>query len=107
MNFYSSYDTLQDKIKETLAVSGNASIIRAVSNIFRLSQDPMHTLTVQGGSVSTLSTVDEGNGLKKRLEELSMEGLATSFQFLAPNRSQWSRIAAWISELVLKIVGLE
>lgn len=60
--------------------------------------------------MSTLSTVDEGNGaqgLKKRLEELNMEGLATSFQFLAPNRSQWSRIAAWISELVLKIVGLE
>jgi len=101
------YDALQDKIKETFAVSGNASIIRAVSNIFRLSQDPMHTLTVEGGSASTLSTVDEGNGLKKRLEELSMEGLATSFQFLAPNRNQWSRIAAWISELVLKIVGLE
>ncbi|KAG8218508.1 hypothetical protein J3R82DRAFT_4145 [Butyriboletus roseoflavus] len=104
------YDTLQDRIKETFAVSGNASIIRAVSNIFRLSQDPLCALAVQGGSMSTLSTVDEGNGaqgLKKRLEELSMEGLATSFQFLAPNRSQWSRIAAWISELVLKIVGLE
>jgi len=60
--------------------------------------------------MSTLSTVDDGNGahaLKKRLEELNMEGLATSFQFLAPNRSHWSRIAAWISELVLKIVGLE
>lgn len=67
-------------------------------------------MTAQGGSVSTLSTVDEGNGaqaLKKRLEELNMEGLATSFQFLAPNRSHWSRIAAWISELVHKIVGLE
>ncbi|KAF8450670.1 hypothetical protein L210DRAFT_3520995 [Boletus edulis BED1] len=104
------YDTLQDRIKETFAVSGNASIIRAVSNIFRLSQDPLRALSVQGGSMSTLSTVDEGNGpqgLKKRLEELNMEGLATSFQFLAPNRSQWSRIAAWISELVLKIVGLE
>ncbi|KAI9574812.1 hypothetical protein HD554DRAFT_2201766 [Boletus coccyginus] len=104
------YDILQDRIKETFAVSGNASIIRAVSNIFRLSQDPLRTMTAQGGSVSTLSTVDEGNGahaLKKRLEELNMEGLATSFQFLAPNRSHWSRIAAWISELVHKIVGLE
>ncbi|KAF8559154.1 hypothetical protein OG21DRAFT_1570167 [Imleria badia] len=104
------YDALQDRIKETFAVSGNASIIRAVSNIFRLSQDPLRAITAQGGSMSTLSTVDEGNGvqgLKKRLEELNMEGLATSFQFLAPNRSHWGRIAAWISELVLKIVGLE
>lgn len=105
-----SYDTLQDKIKETFAVSSNASIIRTVSNIFRLSQDPLRVMTIQGESMSTLSTVEEGNGmqaLKKRLEELNMEGLATSFQFLAPNRNQWSRIAAWISELVLKIVGLE
>lgn len=61
--------------------------------------------------MSTLSTVDEGNGavqgLKRRLEELNMEGLTTSFQFLSPNRNHWSKIAAWISELVLKIVGLE
>lgn len=65
-------------------------------------------MAVRGGSVSTLSTVDEGaQGLRKRLEELNMEGLATSFQFLALNRSQWGMISAWISELVLKIVGLE
>ncbi|KAF9226729.1 hypothetical protein BS17DRAFT_500836 [Gyrodon lividus] len=104
------YETLQDRIKETFAVSGNASIITAVSNIFRISQDPLRISTMRGGSMSTLSTVDEGSitqGLKRRLEDLSMDGLTTSFQFLPPNRGQWTRIAAWISELVLKIVGLE
>ncbi|KAF9238789.1 hypothetical protein BU15DRAFT_62309 [Melanogaster broomeanus] len=105
-----SYEMLQDRIKEAFAVSGNASIIRAVSNIFRISQDPLRLSTMRGGSMSTLGTVEEGSitqGLKRRLEDLNMDGLTTSFQFLPPNWGQWTRIAAWISELVLKIVGLE
>ncbi|KAF9238786.1 hypothetical protein BU15DRAFT_88233 [Melanogaster broomeanus] len=104
------YEMLQDRIKEAFAVSGNASIIRAVSNIFRISQDPLRLSAMRGGSMSTLGTVEEGSitqGLKRRLEDLNMDGLTTSFQFLPPNWGQWTRIAAWISELVLKIVGLE
>ncbi|KAL4081516.1 hypothetical protein V8B97DRAFT_1923406 [Scleroderma yunnanense] len=104
------YETLQDRIKDAFAISGNAAIIRIVSNIFRSSQDYLRVSALRGGSMSTLSTADEGSmipGLKKRLEDVGMEGLMMSFQFLPPNRGQWTKIAAWISELVLKIVGLE
>ncbi|KIJ20411.1 hypothetical protein PAXINDRAFT_166473 [Paxillus involutus ATCC 200175] len=104
------YEMLQDRIKDTFAASSNASIITAVSTIFRLAQEPLRISAIRSGSMSTLSTVDEGSiaqGLKRRLEDLNLDGLTTSFQFLPPNRGQWTRIAAWISELVLKIVGLE
>ncbi|KAG6336483.1 hypothetical protein ID866_2597 [Astraeus odoratus] len=107
---YTIYETLQDKIKEAFATSRNAGIIRTVSNIFRISQEHPRVSTIRGGSMSTLSTADDGSvthGLRKRLEDSGMEGLMTSFQFLPPNRGQWTKIAAWISELVLKIVGLE
>ncbi|KAH7916805.1 hypothetical protein BJ138DRAFT_1121610 [Hygrophoropsis aurantiaca] len=105
------YETLQDRIKDIFANSSNAAIIKAVTSIFRVSQlDPLRLGSVRSVSASTLSTVDETNvtqGVKRRLEELGMDGLATSFQFLPPNRGHWSKIAAWISELVMKIVGLE
>jgi neurofibromin 1 len=104
------YDILQDRIKDAFANSSNAAIIKAVTIIFRNAQDSLRLGSIHSMSVSTLSTVDEGNpaqSLKQKLEELGMDGLTTSFQFLAPNRSHWSKIAAWISDLVLKIVGLE
>ncbi|KAH7931340.1 hypothetical protein BV22DRAFT_1124264 [Leucogyrophana mollusca] len=105
------YEMLQDRIKDTFANSSNAAIIKAVTSIFRVAQlDPLRLGSLRSGSASTLSTVDEASltqGVKRRLEDLGMEGLATSFQFLAPNRVHWSKIAAWISELVMKIVGLE
>ncbi|KAG2156346.1 hypothetical protein DEU56DRAFT_231415 [Suillus clintonianus] len=104
------YDILQDRIKDAFANSSNAAIIRAVTSIFRNAQDSLRLGSLHSMSVSTLSTVDECNpaqSLKQKLEELGMDGLTTSFQFLAPNRIHWSKIAAWISDLVLKIVGLE
>lgn len=105
-----SYDTLQDRIKDSFANSSNAAIIKAVSSIFRNAQDPLRLGGIRAASMSTLSTVEEvspAENLKHRLEELGMDGLTTSFQFLAPNRSHWSKIAAWISDLVHKIVGLD
>ncbi|KAG1755407.1 hypothetical protein EDB19DRAFT_1661084 [Suillus lakei] len=110
MQLFESYDILQDRIKDAFANSSNAAIIRAVTSIFRNAQDSLRLGSMHSMSVSTLSTVNEGNpaqSLKQKLEELGMDGLTTSFQFLAPNRSHWSKIAAWISDLVLKIVGLE
>ncbi|KAG2060194.1 hypothetical protein BDR06DRAFT_948277 [Suillus hirtellus] len=104
------YDILQDRIKDAFANSSNAAIIRAVTSIFRNAQDSLRLGSINSMSVSTLSTVDEGSpaqSLKQKLEDLGMDGLTTSFQFLAPNRVHWSKIAAWISDLVLKIVGLE
>ncbi|KAI6003613.1 hypothetical protein EDD15DRAFT_2567619 [Pisolithus albus] len=104
------YESLQDRIEDALAKTGSAAIIKTVSGIFRASQDHVFISSVQGSSRSTLSGTDDGSsthGLKKRLEDLGMDGLTTSFQFLPPNRGQWAKIAAWISELVLKIVGLE
>ncbi|KAI6130277.1 hypothetical protein EDD16DRAFT_1541379 [Pisolithus croceorrhizus] len=104
------YESLQDRIEDALAKTGSAAIIKTVSGIFRASQDHIFISSVQGSSRSTLSATDDGSsiqGLKKRLEDLGMDGLTTSFQFLPPNKGQWAKIAAWISELVLKIVGLE
>ncbi|KAH7887502.1 hypothetical protein F5I97DRAFT_2056906 [Phlebopus sp. FC_14] len=101
------YETLQERIKEAFTISGNPSIIRAVSNIFRISQESLR-MSLRGSSTSTLGTVEEGSlvqELTRRLEDLNMNGLTNSLQFLPPNRAQWTRIAAWISELVLKIVG--
>jgi neurofibromin 1 len=105
-----SYDTLQDRIKDTFANSSNAAIIKAVSSIFRSAQDPLRLGAIRAASMSTLNTVEEvtpAQSLRHKLEELGMDGLTTSFQFLPPNRSHWSKIAAWISDLVQKIVGLD
>ncbi|EGO02251.1 hypothetical protein SERLA73DRAFT_166724 [Serpula lacrymans var. lacrymans S7.3] len=106
-----SYENLQDRIKDTFALSSNPAIIRAVSSIFRVAQsDPLRLGPLRSGSMSTLTAVDENNlsqRLTKRLDELGMQGLATSFQFLSPNHGQWPNISGWISELVMKIVGLE
>ena len=66
-------------------VSGDAAIIELASNIFRLSQDYPCMSALRRGSTSTLSTAEEGSmmpGLNKRLEDLGMEGLMTSFRFL-------------------------
>ncbi|KAG1752509.1 uncharacterized protein EDB91DRAFT_1102988 [Suillus paluster] len=104
------YDTLQDRIKDAFANSSNAAIIRAVTGIFRNAQDSLRLGSIHSMSASTLNTVDESSpaqSLKQKLEELAMDGLTTNFHFLVPNQSHWGKIAAWISDLVLKIVGLE
>ncbi|KAF8638594.1 hypothetical protein AX17_002135 [Amanita inopinata Kibby_2008] len=100
------YDNLQDKIKDTFANSSNPSIIRAVSNIFTVSLQE-RTRCILIDSSSSLGTPEEG--LKKRqasaLEELGMQGLANSFQFLPPNRGHATKMINWIPVLIERIIG--
>lgn len=101
----SSYEALQDRIKDTFANSSNPSIIRAVSNIFRMSLTDGRYPTLRP-SASTLSAVDEGlpQGPGRHhlnaLEELSMQGLVSAFTFLPPNRGHATKMIQWISDLI-------
>ena len=116
-DFASSYESLQDKIKETFANSNSPAILLAVSNVFRVAtQDmertaPPSSRTLAGaGSASTLSTVDESavHGPGRRhlnaLEEQGMQGVVNSFQFLPLNRGHATKMIQWISELVMKMI---
>lgn len=104
-----AYDVLQDKIKDVFANSSNPSIIKAVSNIFRIAlQDPSRTGALRG-SASTLGTIDEathgpGKNHIMALEDLNMRGLANSFQFLPVNRGHATKMITWIPELIEKII---
>ncbi|KAL4251095.1 Ras-GAP domain-containing protein [Abortiporus biennis] len=105
-----AFDSLQDKIKDAFANASRPMILSAASNIFRLAtQNLPHVSHLHGpGSASTLSTVDETNGVGKNhahaLDELGMQGLANNFQFLPPNRGQATKMINWISELVTRII---
>ncbi|KAI1796034.1 hypothetical protein LXA43DRAFT_649826 [Ganoderma leucocontextum] len=112
-----AYETLQDKIKETFGVSNSPAILFAISNVFRVATHEMErsvppsSRTLGGaGSASTLSTVDEGasKGPGRQhlsmLEDQGMQGLANSFQFLALNRGNATKMIQWISELVMKMI---
>lgn len=114
MHYFSSFESLQDKIREVFAGSSNTSILSAASNVFRVAmQDPRHTSTLRGSS-STLSTVDEANGHAggpgrfhlNALEELEMQGLTNNFHFLPAGRglNGVTKMIQWISELVSKII---
>jgi len=105
-----TYDCLQDRIKDAFANSSNPAIIRAASNIFRvISQDPMRHGTPRG-STSTLGTVDELSvpGPSRvhllALEEIGMQGLASSLQFLPLNRGHGTAMITWIPALVGRII---
>jgi neurofibromin 1 len=104
-----SYDGLQDRVKDTFANSSNPSIIRAVSHIFRVTlQDPNRNLALRGSS-STIGASEEAASRPGRrhimaLEEWSLSGLASSFQFLALNRGHVTTMINWIPELVAKII---
>lgn len=121
------YDGLQDRIKETFSNSSNPNIIKAVSNIFRIALqgtfrllhvaranptdeilDPVR-LSALRGSASTVGTTEEtahgpGKAHLLALDDLHMRGLASSFQFLPPNRGHATKIITWIPELVTKII---
>ncbi|RDB19915.1 Neurofibromin [Hypsizygus marmoreus] len=105
-----TYEGLQDRIKDAFANSSNPAIIRAVSNIFRISlQDPSRQTTLRG-SASTLNTVDEStHGPSKAhlnaLDELGMQGLASNFQFLPANRGHATKMIHWIPGLVSLIIA--
>ncbi|KAF8165773.1 hypothetical protein B0H34DRAFT_794124 [Crassisporium funariophilum] len=108
-----TYDSMQDRIKDTFANSSNASIIRSVSNIFRISlQDNSryNGNSTAHGSTSSLSTVDEvsigpGRTHLNALEELGMQGLASNFQFLPPNRGHGTKMINWIPTLVALMIS--
>ena len=82
----------------------------SVSNVFRVAMYNYERGAAPQGSASTLSTVEEGSvhgpgrSHLYALEELRMQGLASSFQFLPINRGQATKIINWISELVMKII---
>ena len=105
---------MQDRVKDIFANSSNPSIIRSVSNIFRVaSQDTARSSSSSTalGSTSTLSTVDENPaGFSSRtqlnaLEVLGMQGLADSFQFLLPNRGHATKLLQWIPTLVTLMIS--
>jgi len=107
------YEGLQDRIKDIFANSSNPSIIRAVSNIFRVAVQDHSRLNTLRGSASTLSTVDEGSANSAHgpsrhhllaLEDVGMQGLASSFQFLPNNRGHATKMINWIPELVIRII---
>src|ERR1700678_913669 len=103
---------MQDRVKDIFANSSNPSIIRSVSNIFRVALQDSTRFSSSGatyGSTSTLSTVDE-NPISSRihlnaLEELGMQGLADTFQFLPPNRGHATKLLQWIPTLVTLMIS--
>ncbi|GLB34218.1 putative GTPase-activator protein for Ras-like GTPases [Lyophyllum shimeji] len=103
------YDSLQDRIKDVLANASNPSIIRSVSTIFRVALQDTSRQAALRGSSSTLSTVDEGvqgpgrNHLNA-LDELGMQGLANSFQFIR-DLTQATKVVHWIPALVSLIIA--
>jgi neurofibromin 1 len=62
------------------------------------------------GSSSTLGTLDEDSAYVPgqrhivALEELNMQGLATTFQFLPPNGGHVTTVLKWFPELIAKII---
>lgn len=113
IHFFVSYETLQDRIRDTFANSSNPSIIRSVSNIFRVAlQDTIRSsnTSTNHGSTSTLGTMEENSILPGRshlnaLEELGMQGLAINFTFLPPNRGVATRMINWIPTLVTLMIS--
>ncbi|KAF8806157.1 hypothetical protein BYT27DRAFT_7257565 [Phlegmacium glaucopus] len=103
------YENIQDRIKDIFANSSNPSIIRSVSNIFRVAlQDSTRTnnSSAAHGSTSTLGTVDENSVTHlNALEELGMQGLADNFQFLPPNRGHATKLLQWIPDLVTLMIS--
>ena len=61
-------------------------------------------------SSTTLSTLEEEAAYvskekhRQALEELSMQGLANTFQFLTPNRGHVTKVLNWFPELISKII---
>lgn len=60
------------------------------------------------GSSTTLSTLDEDVAFGQRqlhaLEELNMQGLVNTFQFLPLNRGHVTKVLNWFPELITKII---
>src|SRR6266436_7529693 len=106
-----SYDSLQDRVKDAFAGSSNSHVLSSASNVFHIVlQHPSRS--GWSNSMSTLATVEEsGSGIvagrtqREALEELSMGGLCTAFQFIAASKvnAATAQVATWIAELVRQI----
>ncbi|KAJ7821199.1 hypothetical protein B0H14DRAFT_2831907 [Mycena olivaceomarginata] len=108
-----TYDGLQDKIHDVFSKASNPTIIRAVSNIYRMAQEhdrprfaSATSLPRGGGSTSTLSTVEEstqftpGCNHLQALEDIGMAGVASNFVFLPLGGGHATKVIQWIPELV-------
>lgn len=111
LTFYppTSYEGIQDRVKDTFANSSNASIIRSASNIFRVALQDTSRLVILRGSASTLTTSDDsqvgpGRSHLSALDDMNMQGLANSFQFLPPNRGHVTKMINWIPALITLII---
>jgi neurofibromin 1 len=93
--------------------ASNPTIIRAVSNIYRMAQEhdrprfaSATSLPRGGGSTSTLSTVEEstqftpGRNHLQALEDIGMAGVASNFVFLPLGGGHATKVIQWIPELV-------
>ena len=94
---------MQDRVKDIFANSSNPSIIRSVSIIFRVALQDF-SRSSNGSTFTLLSTVDE-NSVTGALEELGMQGLVDSFQFLPPNRGHTTKLLQWIPALVTLMIS--
>ena len=110
LNFNLRFDGLQDKIHDVFTTSTNSAILSSASIIFRIAMEDSSNApeAPPKGSMASLSTVDEDNmGPSKQLtalEELNMQGLANTFQFLPANRGHVKKILNWFPELITKII---
>ena len=70
--------------------------------------DPVRLNALRGSAITVGATEEVTHGPGKAhlhaLDELHMRGLASSFQFLPPNRGHATKIITWIPELVTKII---
>ncbi|KAI5118442.1 hypothetical protein M0805_000576 [Coniferiporia weirii] len=103
-----AYDGLQEKVHDIFTTSTNPSILSSASTIFRVAMEDAAQNVAAKGSTSTLSTVDEDVAYGQRqlhaLEELNMQGLANTFQFLPLNRGHVTKVLNWFPELISKII---
>jgi hypothetical protein len=107
---YSCESSIQDRVKDIFANSSNPSIIRSVSSIIRVALQDSSRFSDHGSTSTLLSMVDENSIHSIRthsnaLEELGMQGLADSFQFLPPNRGHTTRLLQWIPALVTLMIS--
>ena len=108
LSFLIRYESMQDRVKDTVANSSNPSVIKSVTNILRVALQDFTRFS--DGSTSTLSTVDENSTTSSRthlnaLEELGMQGLADSFQFLPPNHEHTTKLLHWIPALIKLMIS--
>ncbi|KAL5507799.1 IRA2 [Sanghuangporus vaninii] len=103
-----AYDGLQDKIYDIFTTSSNPSVLSSASAVFRIAMEDASHNAMTKGSSSTLGTLDEDatNGQRqlRALEEINMQGLANTFQFLPLNLGHVTKVLNWFPELITKII---